>query len=257
MARQSGGLFERLTYRNSLRHWSAAAHAASDASLTDLKHQRSKARKLRYHLDELLHQAEFRLALPTIGADTVPAPHDADWSWRPPLWHGPLGSLGASSVETGHRLSDGVTLFHDCLVSELTLRQIRNTRQADLSAFGLRMDVFNFDGSYLSLALDLPGKAVEGLTRNYLIRMETAVELERPLEIFARLNVKNGPNTEQMVRELPLNGGDSIVEFDLAYSKLNEKRVEKLWLDLIFEGPQMNQVILRDLTFSRRPRAEL
>ena len=48
-----------------------------------------------------------------------------------------------------------------------------------------------------------------------------------------------------------------MVEFDLAYTKLNEKRVEKLWLDLIFEGPEMNQVTLRDLTFSRRPRAEL
>jgi hypothetical protein len=47
------------------------------------------------------------------------------------------------------------------------------------------------------------------------------------------------------------------VEFDLAYTKLNEKRVEKMWLDLIFEGPQMNQVVLRDLTFSRRKRAEL
>ncbi len=47
------------------------------------------------------------------------------------------------------------------------------------------------------------------------------------------------------------------MEFDLAYSKMNEKRVERLWVDLIFEGPEMNQVILRDVTFSRRPRAEL
>jgi hypothetical protein len=38
---------------------------------------------------------------------------------------------------------------------------------------------------------------------------------------------------------------------------MNEKRVERIWLDLIFEGPEMNQVTLRDLTFSRRPRAEL
>ncbi len=81
--------------------------------------------------------------------------------------------------------------------------------------------------------------------------------MEKPLEIFARLNIKNGPNTEQIVRELPLGAEEVMVEFDLAYSKLNEKRVEKMWLDLIFEGPQMNQVTLRDLTFSRRPRAEL
>ena len=47
------------------------------------------------------------------------------------------------------------------------------------------------------------------------------------------------------------------VEFDLAYTKLNEKRVDRMWLDLIFDNPGMNEVILRDLTFSRRPRAEL
>ena len=48
-----------------------------------------------------------------------------------------------------------------------------------------------------------------------------------------------------------------MVEFDLTYTKINEKRVEKLWIDLIFEGPEMNQIILRDVTVSRRPRAEL
>jgi hypothetical protein len=81
--------------------------------------------------------------------------------------------------------------------------------------------------------------------------------MEHPIEIFARLNVKHGPNTEQIVRELPLNEEEIVVEFDLAYTKLNENRIEKIWLDLIFEGPEMNQVILRDLTFSRRKRAEL
>jgi hypothetical protein len=87
--------------------------------------------------------------------------------------------------------------------------------------------------------------------------MEVIVEVEKPLEIFARLNVRHGPNTEQIVRELPLSDDKIMVEFDLAYTKLNEKRVEAMWIDLIFEGPEMNQVTLRDLTFSRNPRAEL
>jgi hypothetical protein len=87
--------------------------------------------------------------------------------------------------------------------------------------------------------------------------MDTIVELEKPLEIFARLNIKHGPNTEQIVRELPLNAEEIMVEFDLAYSNLNEKRVERAWIDLIFENPQMSQLVLRDVTFSRRPRAAL
>ena len=54
-----------------------------------------------------------------------------------------------------------------------------------------------------------------------------------------------------------MNGDTVMVEFDLAYTKLNEKRVEAMWIDLIFEGPEMNQVTIRDITFSRHPRAEL
>jgi len=30
-----------------------------------------------------------------------------------------------------------------------------------------------------------------------------------------------------------------------------------VWLDLIFESPEMNQVTIRDLTFCRYPRAEI
>jgi hypothetical protein len=69
--------------------------------------------------------------------------------------------------------------------------------------------------------------------------------------------VKHGPNTEQIVLELPLGAEEVMVEFDLTYTKINEKRIEKLWIDLIFEGPEMNQIILRDVTVSRRPRADM
>ena len=75
--------------------------------------------------------------------------------------------------------------------------------------------------------------------------------------MFARLNIKHGPNTEQLVLELPLGQEDVMVEFDLGYFDINEKCVERMWLDLIFEGPEMNQITMRDITFCRYPRAEL
>jgi hypothetical protein len=167
-----------------------------------------------------------------------------------------LATPGISSAPSKSKLGDELTLFHDCARSELTLRQVRNTREADLAPYGLRVDVFAFDGSFLSVVLDLPHGAVDGLKKRHLLRMTTIVELEKPLEIFARLNIKHGPNTEQIVRELPLHEDEIVVEFDLAYTGLNEKRIERAWVDLIFENPEMSQVTLRDLTFSRRPRAE-
>ncbi|MBB96864.1 MAG: hypothetical protein CML68_19980 [Rhodobacteraceae bacterium] len=248
---------DRVHYRRAIRRWRRMANAAGKSDLPELRAQRGEARELRHHLDRLIHIADGRLALPSIGTNSFPRPHGTDWSWRPEVWRGPLARPGLAAVETKSMFGDELTVFHDCGQSELTLRQLRNRREEDLAPFGLRMDVFRFDGSFLSLVVDLPDGAVKGLTRDHLVRLSTIVELEKPLEIFARLNVQHGPNTEQIVRELPLDEKEIVVEFDLAYSKLNVKRVERAWVDLIFEGPEMNQVVLRDLTFARLPRAAL
>ena len=257
MGQQRTSLFEKLLSRRVRAFWSRAANSAATTDLSLLRTQRNEARILRQKLDELTYTADSRLALPRIGSSTFPKPAGTDWSWRPQLWRGALPVKGMASVDSKTMLGDEVTIFHDCQISELTLRQLRNTREADLAPFGLRMDVFRFDGSFLSLVLNLPQTSCDGLLRRHLLRMEAIVEVEKPLEIFARLNVRHGPNTEQIVRELPMDGDNVMVEFDLAYTKLNEKRVEAMWIDLIFEGPEMNQVTIRDITFSRHPRAEL
>lgn len=244
-------------YRRAITRWALSAREASTAKLSVLRRQRVRARLLRAHLDRLIHVADERLALPVIGSNSFPKPHNADWAWRPELWRGPVAQRGISSVANKSMLGDEVTLFHDCADSELTLRQLRNQREEDLAPFGLRLDVFNFDGSFLSLVLDLPPEAASGLKRTHILRVNSILELEKPLEVFIRLNIRHGPNTEQIVREMPLNSDDKSVEFDLAYKDLNEKRIDKVWIDVIFENPQMNQVTLRDLTFSRRPRAQL
>ena len=119
------------------------------------------------------------------------------------------------------------------------------------------MDVFAFAGSFLSLVIDAPKAACDGLQRRHIVRVNIVIETEKPLEVFSRLNIKHGPNTEQLVLELPLGKEDVMVEFDLGYFDINEKRVERMWLDLIFEGPEMNQITMRDITFCRYPRAEL
>ena len=240
-----------------LRRWARLADSAGSLSLEALRDLRGRARQTRRQLDRVIHVAEHRLALPVIGSNAIRKPMGADWVWRPDLWKGQIPVPGFSSVPGKAAVCDGATIFHDCRRSELTVRQIRNGRENDLAPFGFRMDVFRFDGSFLSLVVDLPEAATQGLKLRHLIRLDAIVEMEKPLEIFARLNIKHGPNVEQIVRELPLAAEEVMVEFDLSYSKLNEKRVERMWVDLIFEGPEMNQVIVRDLTFSRRPRADL
>jgi hypothetical protein len=257
MRSRTSKFIERFLNASALKRWSKRANGAYALGLGELRSVRSQARDLRLQLDRFLFEAESRLALPFIGSNAMQLPLYTDWSYRPEIWRGPIAQSGASSVLTKTNIGMEGTLFHDCRISELTYRQVRNTSELDLAPFGLRLDVFRFDGSFLSLALDLPGTVCDGLSKRHILRLDCAVDLETPIEIFARLNVKHGPNLEQVVREIPLNSEDVFAEFDLAYTKLNEKRVEKVWIDLIFEGPEMNQIVLRDLTLSRRPRAEL
>lgn len=257
MAAEKTSLLGKLLFNRSLRRWARVADAAGRTQISALRKQRGNARRLLVHLNRFVHVADNRLALPLIGSQAIQKSHDSDWAWRPEAWSGPLPVQGMASVPSKSMLGREISLHHDCDLSELSLRQVRNTREADLAPYGMRMDVFRFDGSFLSLVIDFPEASVAGLRRKHLIRLEPIIEMEKPLEIFARLNIKHGPNTEQVVRELPLNDKVPMVEFDLAYTKLNEKRVDSMWLDLIFEGPEMNQVTLRDLTLSRRPRSEV
>ena len=257
MSRKFDHLLERALFQKSLARWGGLADKAPAMPLETLKGYRASARSLKRQIDRLLHHADHRLALPVIGSNAIRTPLGTDWSWRPDLWSGPIPLPGHAAVPTKLQICEGATVFHDCKQSELTVRQIRNVRETDLAPFGLRMDVFRFDGSYLSLVIDLPPDVIKGLGLRHVIRLTCLVEMEKSLEIFARINIRHGPNVEQIVRELPLEDGEVVMEFDLSYTKLVEKRAERIWIDLIFEGPEMNQIILRDVTVARRPRAEL
>jgi hypothetical protein len=257
MSSRIGKFVERLLNASVLRRWSRRARAAQSLNLVELRSLRAQARDLRLQLDRLLFEADGRLALPAIGSNAMQLPLYTDWSHRPEIWRGPISPQGASSVLSRAKIGNEGTLFHDCRISELTFRQVRNTSEQDLAPFGLRLDVFRFDGSFLSLAVDLPNEVCHGLGKRHILRLDCAIDLETPIEIFARLNIKHGPNLEQIVREIPITSDDVFAEFDLAYTKLNEKRVEKVWIDMIFEDPEMNQIVLKDITVSRRPRAEV
>jgi hypothetical protein len=246
----------RRLHTQSLKRWDVAARAAETIDLSMLRHMRSQAKQMRRRVDQVTHTADSRLTLPRIGTNAIRKPSQADWAFRPEIWRGPIYPTGIAAVETKSEIGNAATLYHDCHISEMTLRQVRNTREGDLAPFGLRIDVFKFDGSFLSLVIDLPETAVKGLRRNHILRMTAEVESEKPLEIFARLNIKHGPNVEQVVRELPLDTEDMTVEFDLTHTQISENRLERMWMDLIFEGPELNEINLRDVTFSRRPRAD-
>ena len=251
-----GGFLDGLTRRRAVRAWARAARGAESAEPAELRRQLRAARDLRRHLDRLVHVADGRLA--RMGGDEAAPTHPpgTDWAWRPEIWSGPLPDIGRAPAPAGSWLGFETRLFHDCPRAEIALRQVRTPGQGQRALHGLQIDVFGFDGSYLSLAIELPQEAAQGLRKRHVVVADALIETERPLEAFARLNIRHGPNTEQVARELRLGEGPAVAEFDLAYTRLNERRTERLWLDLIFERPEMSQILLRDVALSRRVRAE-
>ncbi|SDX02419.1 hypothetical protein SAMN05444358_102221 [Ruegeria halocynthiae] len=252
-----GKFLDRYIQRKALGRWQRAVHELDQAALPELRRQRDEARRLRGQLEQVIQKADSRLVQPLIGANQFSKPLGTDWSWRPDLWRTPLIRKGIASASRKARLDGQVTLFHDCSQTEIGMQQIRNRGDKDLAPFSLAIEVFDFQGSFLSLSVELPSDAAMKLTRQHLIRVETLVECERSTVVIARLNIQHGPNAEQVLRELDLSAPATAVDFDLAHLKLNERRLEKLWLDLIIDQPAMNRVVFRDLTFCRYHRADL
>ncbi|RMD48867.1 MAG: hypothetical protein D6832_03015 [Alphaproteobacteria bacterium] len=257
MAEHGEGWLERVAKRRFLERWRARADAAPQMELDALRRLRREARQLVQPLQRFLHHADGRLALPLAEHAEVRLPRRADWGWRPELWSGPIRPRGAVAPDPGARLGSEAQIFHDAAEPELTFRQLRNHRPEDVAPFGVALEVYRFAGSFLSLAIELPPAAIEGLTRQHIVAVETVIDYEAPIEMFLRLNIRHGPNTEQIVREIDMRTRAAVTDFDLAYSRINERRLERAWLDVIFEAPRMNAVVLRELAVTRRLRLPL
>ena len=112
MAAEGSSLIGHLLQRGAVRLWRLAARKAPHADLDTLRHQRHRARQLRALVDELMHVADSRLALPRIGSNTFSRPGGTELSWRPQLWLGRLGRKGMAAVPSKTALGDEVTIFH-------------------------------------------------------------------------------------------------------------------------------------------------
>lgn len=254
MRKRLGRALARSFDRRVLARWSRLAERAETTDVEVLRGLTRRAAALRERLDRVLGAADERIAAADAGFDV---PVYSDWAYRPELWRRAVAPRGAARVADRTRFGSEATVFHDCPRREITVRQVRASDGGASAPFHVTIEVYRFAGSYLSLVLDLPHEGVAGLTRRHLVRLGIDIEAERPLEIFARLNLRHGPNTEQVVRELPMGEDDKTVEFDLAYTNLDDARAERMWIDLILGGPDMNCVRIGDVIVARRPRAEV
>ena len=239
--------------RRARRRWAAAR----GGDLREMATLMRELRGLRSEADALLRAGERRMSA---RAGTMALPAQADWGWRPEPWSAALMPGVWAGVAGGTVLAPGVKLFHDCPLAEIAIRQERVADAGARAPYRLAMDVLGFEGSFLSLAIDLPAPGVAGLGPAHIVEVAALLRQERRAEVFARLNVRHGPNTETLVHEFDMSaapGGAVETSFDLGLEEINPRKVTHAWLDLIFEGPAMNAIALSDLTLTRRPRADI
>lgn len=184
------------------------------------------------------------------------APFGTDWLWQPDISHQAISPSEFAHCPKRQNIGDSAVLFHDCEAQEITARQMRDDAD-DRTDFGLQFEIGTFDGSFLSLACDLPDAAQQDLKKRHVFRFEADLDCPQGILIYARLNAKHGPNVEKILQHMGAGSDHISAEFDLAYTQLNIGRLEKIWLDLIFEDPAGKIFTLRNIKLSRRPRAEL
>ena len=257
MGQEFPGIFGGLGLGQTLKRWQRGLRAPGELPSSELSKMAEDMRGLRDRLDVMSAQARSELLTRSSGTmDGIERPDQCDWAVRPAPWSAEMRPRGVVGLASPQPLAGGITVFHDATSAEFSLRQERAPDWVVGPQFGLVLEVYRSDGSFISFVQDLPSSALVGLTRNHFISVRLTADREQPVEIYARLNVQHGPNQEQIVRQIEFDGTEGTAEFDLAYSKINEKRLEKAWLDLIIEGPKMTRIALWDMVMLRAPRAD-
>ena len=198
-----------------------------------------------------------RPAAHTDTAESALAPPGSDWVWRPGAFHAPRPIVQTARVVPGHGLGDGLAVFHDCPALDIRLSLLPPDGQPDAPPHGFAIEVGQFTGSYLSLVADLPAAAARGLSRRNIVSVRANLQVTGPTDVFVRLNLRHGPNTETLVRQTTAGIQDTRTDFDLATVAFRADQVESAWVDLIVSRPAGIRLALRDLVVSHRLRAEL
>ena len=122
---------------------------------------------------------------------------------RPEIWQTPSHHPAAPGGANGVALNHGTKLFHSAARAQITSRQIDQTGDPSRAPFGLGLDVYDFSGGYISLAIQLPALAAKDLQSRHLICMDCRLDIRKPLAIFARLNIENDLNTAKITIQFP------------------------------------------------------
>ena len=93
-----------------------------------------------------------------------PKPLHTEWAWRPEPWSVSLTPPAIESFSSGASFGTQAKIFHDCSRGAYSVHQLQVVDGP--APFAVQIEAHEFDGDFLSVAIDLPEEAVAKLTRN-------------------------------------------------------------------------------------------
>ncbi len=176
-------------------------------------------------------------------------PPKTQWGYTPPLWDSSAHEI-FGNILTGTELAKHVTLHHDGVGSNFAIRP-------PAEGIGLDFEFEQFSGSFMSIAFGFPEKAAKSIGRHDLLRISVISSADKSFQAYARLNLRHGPNNEQIIRMIDIGDGESFAEFDIFYTEFEPNRASDAWIDLIINNPANCKFSLSDVVILRRVRASL
>lgn len=254
---KANGFVYRARMAAMLRFWREQAGATGRLPAALLRDMRGQARTLGRELDRFLKASDLRLEARE--AALAPRRTDgADAAWRPSLWR--QRQAPTAAADRGQQVLDGETaLYHDCPLAEVWARQIANPGPSGQAPFALVTETYAFSGSYLSVSVRLPAQLTTGTSARHILVLDLAPRTEVPLTLLARLNLAQGQDALQLTQTVgaPDVQGIARTEFDLGHAGLGDRDIREMWIDIFFQSPANNRIVLGDLVVARRTRAEL
>jgi hypothetical protein len=169
------------------------------------------------------------------------------WSFTPAIWRSDLWPNATKDAASGSKIGPDCKLFHDARNHAVSWRQ-------DAKIFVLDAD--DFDGSYLSLALEIPEIHRQSISKNSILSVETNASAPDDFGASLRLNLQRGPNIYENWHPLNPQQGSTITDFDMANFGIDPAQAQSAWLDFMVLPRRSFTLSVNSLSISHRQRLE-
>jgi hypothetical protein len=230
--------------------WYWARQAARAENTGDI---RRKILQRRAELDKIAQKLESRIAHQRltpesgVGDGWITYPDFLLVRIEPGVWR---------QAATDTKLGRGLSVFHDCGNGAFTLAQRPNRSSSPKHRYELFFESYEFDGSYLSMALGVPGDLRHPMSGEVL-RAELDMRASRPLKAFLRLNISGPRGQDVLYAEAEVGAGHQHFDFDMSFAAFELSKDDSIWLDFIVDRPRMVEFSVQDISLTLTGRSDV